>query len=91
MPIYTFKCKECGRDEEMLLAVADISSYHCNCPECGCSMVKQIDLPGEPQTDHPSWINDDMRKVLQKDGEKPIETRTEHKQYLKERGIIHRA
>lgn len=91
MPIYTFKCDQCGYSEEMLLAVSDISSYYAPCPECGEQLAKQLDLPSHPQTDHPAWINDHLRSVLQQDGEKPIETRSEHDQYLKDRDIIQRS
>lgn len=91
MPLYTFKCNQCGYDEEMLMAVSDISNFYAPCPHCGEQLAKQLDVPAEPVTDNPRWINDHLRAVLQKDGEKPIETRKEHDTYLKNRGIIQRA
>lgn len=88
MPLYTFKCPECGFDEEMLLSVADISNYEALCPRCMSSMIKQLDVPAEPVTDNPRWINDHLRSVLQKDGEPPIQTRKEHNEYLKKNNIV---
>lgn len=90
MPLYTFKCNQCGCEEELLLQVSEASSFYACCPECGEQLAKQIDLPSEPVTDNPRWINDHLRSVLQKDGEKPIETRKEHDNYLKKNGIIQR-
>lgn len=91
MPIYTFKCDHCGHSEEMIMAVADIEGYYATCMYCGRKLIKQLDIPAPAITDNAPWINDHLRSVLQKDGEKPIETRKEHDQYLKEKGIIQRA
>jgi hypothetical protein len=52
---------------------------------------------GGIQRDEPTWLNDQVRGCLQDDDdiadgmEKPIETRTEYKRYLKEHGIVERA
>ena len=42
MPIYDFKCDECGRVDEHLVK---LSVKNMECPECGANMSRQIGIP----------------------------------------------
>ncbi len=42
MPLYDFKCPECGRAFEALLKLADPDPQ---CPDCGARTQKQISAP----------------------------------------------
>lgn len=89
MPEYDFQCKKCGTvfTEEYKV---DECPGSIKCFFCGDVARKIISFNGGLKTDHPTWINDHLRSVLQKDSEKPIETRKEHDDYLKRNGIIQR-
>jgi len=40
MPLYDFKCHECGRVSEILLRSADTQAIRC--PECGSSNLERL-------------------------------------------------
>lgn len=91
MPLYEFQCDECGEIFELVYSLAACPVYDdCPDPQCEGAIKKLISPPGCLKTDHPAWLNDHVRAVLQKEGEKPIETRTEHDRYLKQNGYIQR-
>ena len=87
MPLYDYQCPDCGQVFE---SVAGLDDELLPCPICAAPAKRLISLGhGGIQTDHPTWL-DSARKSLQ-DGDciragtiKPIETRSELKQYLKE-------
>ena len=89
MPLYEFFCTTCGSSTERSFSIADCPG-RTPCDNCGEYAGKTISFRGGLQTDHPAWLNDHVREVLQKDGEKPIETRKEHDDYLKANGYIQR-
>lgn len=82
MPIYEFKCPKCRRVIEKMYAVKD-------CPEkvkCSCGkMAKKILSRGGIICDSVNdvkWLPSAC-KVMQKNGEPPIQSRTEYNKYLK--------
>ena len=85
MPLYDFQCLACGKKQEHFFHIDD-------CPEiiecaCGKKALKILSTGhGGIQSDEPIWLPSAI-KTLQPDYEKPITTRTEYKQYLKEKGI----
>ena len=89
MPIYEYICDDCGQVFEEFEKMEQ-STQSQPCPMCIGDARRSFVFSGGIKTDHPSWINDHLRSVLQKDGEKPIETRKEHDEYLKKNGIVQR-
>ena len=87
MPLYDYQCLGCSHEFETIAGLVD---RYIHCPICNAPAKRLISLGhGGIQTDHPTWL-DSARKSLQ-DGDciragtiKPIETRSELKQYLKE-------
>jgi hypothetical protein len=49
-----------------------------------------VSFQGGLETETAAWIDDNLRGALQGDGERPIETRSQYKTYLKEKGIVER-
>jgi putative FmdB family regulatory protein len=81
MPIYEFKCEECGQVSEIICRLSDKPRTL----KCVCGGVADsfIGSNGAGLTDNKvPWL-DSAIKVLQRDGEPPITTRTEYKAYLK--------
>jgi predicted nucleic acid-binding Zn ribbon protein len=62
------------------------------CPRCGGQDVRKIITlgAGGVHGDEPAWINQELRDVLQADGDRPVTSRTELKRYMQERGIVHK-
>lgn len=87
MPLYDFRCMECGWIQEDYALMND-SDPRAECRACGGMCEKIISFQGGFKTDHPAWLNNQVRAALQGEGEKPIETRKEHDQYLKDNGIV---
>ncbi|MCF7740364.1 MAG: zinc ribbon domain-containing protein [Candidatus Marinimicrobia bacterium] len=46
MPIYEFKCNDCGNEFEELVSISQLNDNNISCPECGEKNVKkQISTP----------------------------------------------
>lgn len=89
MPIYHYKCPNCTTEYDQFLKLADYKTPVA-CHNCGHIGEKVI--TAQIQRDEPTWLNDEVRGCLQDtETEKPIETRTEYKRYLKDNGIIERS
>ena len=89
MPVYEFRCEDCSQIMERVFKVDE-------CPDVGgcsyCEGTAKKILPNDCglRLDTPSWLTDQVRGVLQRDGEPPIETRTQHREYLKRNGYVER-
>ncbi len=91
MPIYEYRCDVCGKlFEEIINKISPPDFSHCADASCDGVGKKLISSPGGFVTDNPAWLNDHTRAVLQKDGERPIETRKQHDDYLKANGYVQR-
>lgn len=92
MPLYQFKCDTCGHDEEMILSVADISSYQGTCSECrNGRLIKQLTAPGGLILDTPTWLDQSVRDAVQDPSEqrqRPIETRKDLDTWTKNKGMV---
>jgi putative FmdB family regulatory protein len=93
MPLYTYECENCGRIFELTLSLKDHVTTTV-CQVCDGD-ARQILVPGHGgiQDDHPRWLNDQVRGVLQDTddpGTRPIETRSDYRWYLKDNGIAER-
>ena len=95
MPLYDYECRECGlKMERFYLSYKDKPDW-INCEHCGAE-AKQILVPGHGgiQTDNDvPWLPGALEGLQDTDNiqagiEKPIETRTEYKKFLKDKHII---
>jgi putative FmdB family regulatory protein len=82
MPIYQYECKHCGRIQEHITKISN-KPKSILCPACEEAAFPIISASGAVHTDGDvKWLNS-ARMTLQRDNEKPIETRSEWKKYLK--------
>jgi putative FmdB family regulatory protein len=81
VPIYEYKCKKCRRVTEKWFNIHEIKDRI----KCSCgTMAKRILSRNSVLTDGDvKWL-ESARQTLQPDHERPIFTRAEHKQYLKD-------
>ena len=87
MPLYSYECSECGKLQDRILKLAEIWKA-IKCQECGGSTKKVITLGhGGIQRDEPTWLPDACEQLIP-EGQKPFETRTEYKKYLKDKNLI---
>ena len=88
MPLYEYECKKCKTVQERFYHIEDRRA-HVRCNECGGKAVRILSI-GSVQCDSVGDINwmPSALKVLQRDHEKPIETRGEYRRYLKENKLI---
>ena len=88
MPTYVWKCAKHG-EFETISKMADKPDL-APCPECQNPSM-QLPVYGGVQSDEPSWLFErETLGSLQKPGEKPIESRTEFKRYLRDNNIVER-
>ena len=90
MPIYTYKCKKCGHEEEKLQKVADLDIrpeiiFHC-C-ECKVPMKRIISRPPNINPDYEPWLDENLTDSGSTDSVY-VKSRRHHKQLLKEKGLV---
>lgn len=87
-PLYDYECqnKSCGNIDERFYRMSNIPKKT-KCSRCG-GLATRIFLPGHGgiQTDTPKWLDESVRGALEGDNEKPIRTRKDLAQKLKEIG-----
>lgn len=87
MPLYDFRCTDCKSEFEKYIKLKDCDCLQ-SCKKCGGAAVKI--LSARILRDEPTWLNDEVRGVLQDDSERPIENRTQYNRYLLDNGIAAR-
>jgi len=88
MPLFQYECPNCTTEYDQFLPLKQYKTP-VPCPTCGRTGRKIITC--HVQRDEPTWLDDSVRGCLQDtEAEKPIETRTEYKRYLKDNGITER-
>jgi putative FmdB family regulatory protein len=93
MPLYDYECSKCDNVQEEFFKVKDKPLW-VRCKKCG-NMAAPVIMVGHGGIfrEEPVWLDDGVRTALQDTDrvalglEKPIETRSEYKRYLKENGI----
>jgi len=86
MPLYEWECDQHGRFEAFF-KLADKPAT-AMCPKCAAESRQIFTVGGVQGDELPSWFNAEARGCLQNSGEKPIESRTEYRNYLEKRGVI---
>lgn len=85
MILVDYECFVCGHVFERM---ADSSKLFKVCPECDGIARRIISFNTGLRAD-PTWL-DSACEVLQPDGERPIESRSEFDKYLKKHDIVQR-
>lgn len=90
MPLYDYQCQECQHQQEEFFKLSDLPET-VKCEKCNGEAKKIITfghggLQCDGINDVP-WLESAL-KTLQPDGEKPLQTRSEYKQYLKDKKLI---
>jgi putative FmdB family regulatory protein len=89
MPLYSYECQRCNHEFEAAYPLSEYDTRP-DCPECAGPTTKLMTLGGI-QDDHPVWLDNSIRNQIQDTddpSERPITTRTEYNQYLKDNGIV---
>ncbi len=88
MPLYEYQCQLCNNNFEEIFPLKQWNIKP-DCPICGGRSKKLLTLGGI-QDDHPVWLDNSVRDQLQDTDNpniRPITTRTEYNNYLKDNGI----
>lgn len=89
MPVYAYECVECGHTLEKEFHIRDFDlTRTVGCDKCH-GLAKRIISFNSAHRADPTWLPSAI-KVLQPDGERPIESRSELDTYLKKHDIIQR-
>ena len=86
--IYVYQCPTCKALKERVRKVEQRNNL-VNCPICNIQMERIPSFHGGLKTEHPVWLDQHARDVLQVENEAPVTTRKEHDAYCAERGIVH--
>jgi len=86
MPIYEYKCR-CGKITEKFHKVTRIpNKTRCPCGWQAKRIISGISIQADSVNDV-KWLPSACQ-VLQKNGERPLQSRTEYKQYLKDHKLV---
>jgi putative FmdB family regulatory protein len=88
VPLYSYQCRDCGKTMDKVYPIKDCPRV-VMCDKCRHSADKILAIGhGGIQTDGDvKWLPSACQ-VLQRHGERPLETRTEHRKYLEDNGLI---
>jgi len=88
MPLYVFKCDNCGREQDRFFKMIEKPDA-VPCEECGGNAHKILSAGMVLGDDMPAWMrNKETLGCLQSSGDKQkITTRGEYNHYLKTRNI----
>jgi len=94
MPLYTFQCLLCGKEANEFYKINDCPQERkCSDQKCSGWAIKIISGRGIVLSDTPSWLDEHVQgALLDTDSRhfRPIETRSQLKRHLKEKGIVER-
>ncbi len=86
MPLYQWKCPDHGEFEATYKM--DTKPDTAPCPVCNAGSRQVVCIGGVQGDEMPAWFqHPHARGCLQSAGERPIETRTEYRKYLKDHNI----
>jgi putative FmdB family regulatory protein len=93
MPLYDYHCEDCGKTVEKFFMMSKYpQSIKCECGKRArkvCVAMGYQDQWGRAGgliDDHPAWMAHTLEN-LQKEGERPIESRSEMKRVMSVRGV----
>jgi len=86
MPLYTYKCGNCEKEQDRFFRISEKpDTVPC---ECGAEARKILSASTVHGDEMPAWMrHPEVRGCLQNPYEKPIQSRSEYKRYLKDNGI----
>ena len=77
MPIYEYRCKQCGHQEEFLQKASEPALT--KCPACGKATFQKLLSAAGFQLKGTGWYATDFKKSAEKKPEAKIETKTDTK------------
>ena len=77
MPIYEYKCQECGFQTEMLQKISDPPAV--NCPACGADSLKKLVSAAAFKLKGTGWYETDFKDKKPKSGTKSDATKSASK------------
>src|SRR5438094_9489849 len=77
MPIYEYRCKQCGHQEEFLQKASEPALT--KCPACGKATFQKLLSAAGFQLKGTGWYATDFKKSAEKKPEAKLETKTEAK------------
>ena len=87
-PLYEFECKECKDIQENIFKIKDCPQV-VKCKQCGKEAKRIISIRGAILTDgNVKWLPSVVEQMRPDYDNRPIETRTDLKKYLKENGLV---
>jgi putative FmdB family regulatory protein len=88
MPLYSYECRKCHKVVDKVFPINDCPRT-VECDKCRHPADKILSIGhGGIQTDGDvKWLPSAC-EVLQRHGERPLETRTEYRNYLKDNGLV---
>lgn len=89
MPRYEYKCNTCKDEFELTSKIADMKKQVV-CKKCGHN-AKLVVSVGATFGEEPSWLNEEVRGVLQDEKaikENPITSRSEYNSFLAKNDIV---
>jgi len=92
LALYEYECQTCKNIDERIYPMTKFPKT-CKCSKCG-EKAKKLGRCGGIQRDEPTWLDDAVRGALQDTDnvragtERPIETRTDLKRYIKEHNLV---
>lgn len=87
MPEYDFECEGCGKVYTELHKIEEAPDSM-KCIFCENRAKRIISFRGGLQTDHPKWIDDNLRQSIQSENEPPIESRKDLRRVVKEKDLV---
>ena len=91
MPIFTYQCLLCNQEFDSLDKLgANNQDKPCADPKCQGTAIRIVAARGTVLSDTPSWLDHHVQGALldtDSRGFRPIETRSQLKKHLKEKGI----
>ena len=86
MPTYEYYCETCTNQFEIVCPMS-VHVTRTRCPKCNAE-AWQTFTRVSVHDDHPLWLNDEVRNQIQGDNEAPVETRSQYKRYMAEKGYV---
>lgn len=90
MPEYDFRCEFCESIFTEMHKIDDAPD-NIKCYFCGGNAPRIISFKGGLQTDHPKWIDNNLRNSIQTENEPPIESRKDLRRVVKQKDLIETA
>lgn len=87
MPTYDYKCATCAREESVVQSIAQYTKAPIRPECCGATMERKLSVSPQMSGLANALAGDRHYDGLRAPDGSPIDTRTKHRQYMKEKGV----